>query len=196
MYPPSTWQSWRFYGMTELFFLMKQNILFPLIFLLPNMCCDSKIIFDDNLIYSNYIVTLFHYFSCAAKVFIKYQLSFKWNKYYFFLPRIEYVRHELIADSTCSTQYKFQLIKEWPLPSHNISLLSFIDLCYFTALKFHGLNPTWNLFVVFNVFKIVKVYDSFHCCFHWLIYLKVAKQILLPHLFSYGIIVRNLRFLK
>ena len=94
--------------------------------------CDSKTIIDDTLIFlSNHIPTLLHYFSCVAQFFTKYRLSFKMSKCDFFLPRVECVGHDLTASGDCPAQSKFQLIKDWPLPPHDVSLLSFIGLCSF-----------------------------------------------------------------
>ena len=42
--------------------------------------CDDKIVIDEILLYSNHIPTLLHYFSCVAKVFTKFRLSFKLSK--------------------------------------------------------------------------------------------------------------------
>ena len=69
--------------------------------------CDNKTIIDDTLIYSNHISTLLHYFSCVAQVFTKYRLSFKLSKCNFFLPRVEYVGHDLIASGNYPAQFKF-----------------------------------------------------------------------------------------
>ena len=93
--------------------------------------CDSKTIIDDTLIFSNHIPTFLHYFSCVAQVFTKYRLSFKLSKCNFFLPRVEYIGHNLTASGSCPAQSKFQLIKDWHLPPHGVSLLSFIGLCSF-----------------------------------------------------------------
>ena len=49
----------------------------------------------------------------------------------FFLSRVEYVGHDLTADGNCPAQSKFALIKQWPLPPHGVSRLSFIGLCSF-----------------------------------------------------------------
>ena len=65
--------------------------------------CDSKKIIDDKLFFSNHIPTLFYYFSCVAQVFTKYLLSFKLNKYDFVLSRVEYVGHDLTAETHCLT---------------------------------------------------------------------------------------------
>ena len=74
--------------------------------------CDSKTIIDDTLIFSNHIPTLLHYFSCVAQVFTKYRFSFKLSKCDFFLSRIEYGGHDLIADGNCLVQSKFVLIRQ------------------------------------------------------------------------------------
>ena len=70
-----------------------------------------------------------------AEVFNKYRLSFKVIKYHFFLPRIEYVGHYLIADGICLAKSQFQLIKEWPLSPYGISLF------------FIGLNDLYSTYV-------------------------------------------------
>ena len=96
-----------------------------------NIFCDSKTIIDDTLIFSNHITTLFHCSFCVAKVFTKCRLSFKLSKCHFFLYRIKYLGHNLIADGNCPPQSKFQFIKEYYLPPPGIYLLSFIGVCYF-----------------------------------------------------------------
>ena len=49
----------------------------------------------------------------------------------FFLPWVEYLGHDLTASGNYPAQYKFHLIKDWPLPPHGVSLLSFIGVCSF-----------------------------------------------------------------
>ena len=93
--------------------------------------CDDKIIIDDILLYSNHVLTLLHYFSCVAQVFTKYRLSFKLTKCEFFKKRVEFVGHDLTIYGNCPAASKFDLIRDWPLPPHAISLLSFIGLCSF-----------------------------------------------------------------
>ena len=75
------------------------------------------------MIYSNYIPTLLHYFSCLSQVLTKYRLYFKLSKYDFFLSRIKYVGHDLIADGSFSAQFKFDRINKWPLPLDGMSFL-------------------------------------------------------------------------
>ena len=65
------------------------------------------------------------------KVLTEYRLSFELSKYNFCLPRIECIGHDLTTDGKYPTQSKFQLITEWPLPPHSVSLLSFIGMCSF-----------------------------------------------------------------
>ena len=85
--------------------------------------CNDRIIIDDILLFSNHIPTLLHYFSCVAQVFTKFRLSFKLTKCDFLKERVEYVGHDLTAKGNCPAESKFALIKEWPLPTHGISLL-------------------------------------------------------------------------
>ena len=93
--------------------------------------CDIKTIIDDTLIFSNHIPTFLYYCSCVAQVFTKYRLSFKLSKWDFFLSCVEYVGRDLTTDGNCPVQYKFTFIKQWPLPAHGVSLLSFIGVCSF-----------------------------------------------------------------
>ena len=74
--------------------------------------CDDKIVIDDILLYSNHIPTLLHYFSCVAKVFTKFRLSFKLSKCDFFKSRVEFVGHNLTASGNCPAQSKFYLIQD------------------------------------------------------------------------------------
>ena len=96
---------------------------------LTNIYCNNKTGIDDTLLYSNHIPILLHYLSYVTQVFNKYRFYFKLIKYDLFLPRIEYVGHDLITAGNYSAQSKFQLIKNWSLPSYYASLLSFIGLC-------------------------------------------------------------------
>ena len=59
-----------------------------------------------------------------AKVFIKYRLSFKLSKFWFFSKHVEY---HLVTVRTS----KFDLISDWKTPLHGSSLLFFIGLCTF-----------------------------------------------------------------
>ena len=42
--------------------------------------CNDRIIIDDIFLFSNHTPTLLYYFSCVARVFTKYRLSFKLSK--------------------------------------------------------------------------------------------------------------------
>ena len=98
----------------------------------PNMIiCDKKIVIDDILIYYNHTPTLLHYFSCVAKVFTKFRLSFNLFECDFFKSRVEFVGHDLTAGGNCPAQSKINLITEWTLPIHGTVVLSFIVMCAF-----------------------------------------------------------------
>ena len=82
--------------------------------------CDRKSIKDDTLAYSNHIDTLLHYLSYVAKVYIKYRLSIKLSKYHLFLPRIDYVGHDLAIDGiyyrmTSPTIFYIYFLFHWPV---------------------------------------------------------------------------------
>ena len=53
------------------------------------------------------------------------------RKYDFFLPRIEYVGQESIADGNCPGQFNFDIIKQWSISPHDVSIPSFIGLWSF-----------------------------------------------------------------
>ena len=96
---------------------------------LVNIYCNSKTIIDDILLYSNHIPILLHFFSCVVQVFTKYRLSFQLNQCDFLLPCVKYVGYDLIAGGNFPVQSKFQLINNWNLPPHGVSLLSLIGSC-------------------------------------------------------------------
>ena len=95
---------------------------------------DDKIVIDDILLYSNPIPTLLHYFSCVAKVFTKFRLSFNHSKCDFLKSRVKFVGNDLTAGGKCSAQSKFNLINESLLPMYGTALLSFIGLCVLLPL--------------------------------------------------------------
>ena len=68
-------------------------------------------------------------FSCVAQVFTKHPLSFKLTKCKIFKEHVEFVGYNLTTYDNCPAASKFDLIKDWSLPPHAISLLSFIGLC-------------------------------------------------------------------
>ena len=100
----------------------------------------SRIVIDDILLYSTNIHTFIRYFSCVARVFARYQLSFKLSKCNVFNPRVEYLGYDLTSRVNCPAQSKLDLLKEWTLPDHGTPLLSFIGLCTFYAGFSRGLK--------------------------------------------------------
>ena len=116
--------------------------------------CNNRIIIDDILLFSNHIPTLLHYFPCIAQVFTKFRLSFKLSKCDFLKDRVEYVGHDLTANRKCPIASKFSVLQDWPLPSHGISLLSFIGLCCFYNRYCPwfepNIKPLWKLQRVYH----------------------------------------------
>ena len=49
----------------------------------------------------------------------------------FLLDRVEYVGHDLLADGNCPAQSKFDMIRDWEIPSTGSSLHSFVGLVMF-----------------------------------------------------------------
>jgi len=72
----------------------------------------------------------------------------------FFKSRVEFVGHDLTASGNCPAQSKFNLIQDWPLPTHGTVLLSFIGLCSFYSRYSPwfetGIKPLRRLQHLFN----------------------------------------------
>ena len=125
---------------------------------LANIYCNRNTIdICDMLLYSIHISTLLHYFFWVSQVFTKYRLSFKLSKYDLFLPRVEYVRHDLIAGDNCPTISKFysSIIGLFQLMVYLFS--PSLDYVLSTGIISHDINRILNLFVVFNVYITVKI---------------------------------------
>jgi hypothetical protein len=90
-----------------------------------------RVIIDDILLYSSDVTTLIQYLDCVCQVFIKYQVSLKLGKCDFLKERFEYVGHDITADGNCPAESKFDLVRDWVLPSTGQGLRSFVSLCNF-----------------------------------------------------------------
>ena len=97
---------------------------------------NDRIIIDDILLYSKHVLTLLHYVSCVAQVSTKYRIYFKLTKYKFMQSRVEFVGHNLAKYENCPAASKFELIENWPHPTHAISLPAVIGLCSFYSRYF------------------------------------------------------------
>ena len=89
---------------------------------LAKVICNDRIIIDDILLCFNHAPTLLYYFSCVARVFTKYWLSFKISNLDYLKDRVEYVGYDLTSNGNCPARSKFSLIQDWIFPSHGISL--------------------------------------------------------------------------
>jgi hypothetical protein len=99
-----------------------------------------RVIIDDNLLFSSDILTLLNYLDCVCQVFTKYQVSLKLPKCDFLKKRFEYVGHDITAGN-CPAESKFDLIKDWTLPSNGQGLRSFVSLGNF----FHRFCPCFEV---------------------------------------------------
>ena len=77
------------------------------------------------------------YLECVCKVFQKYCVSFKLEKYDFLKEMVKYVGRDVNEDVNFPAQYKFDLINNWKLPSKGQALFSFIGLINF----YHRYDP-------------------------------------------------------
>ena len=70
----------------------------------------------------------------------------------FFKSRVEFVGHDLTASGNYPAQSKFNLIQDWPLPTDETALLSFIGLCSFYSRPWFdtGIKPLRRLQRLFH----------------------------------------------
>ena len=93
--------------------------------------CRYKKNIDDILIWSDNLEAILIYLECVCRVFNKYRVSFRLDKCRFLMDRVEYVGHDLTPEGNCPARSKFDLIKDWELPTSGTSLHSFIGLLIF-----------------------------------------------------------------
>ena len=91
----------------------------------------SKSIIDDIMLWSNNVSAVLLYFECVCRVFQKYRVSFRLDKCRFLEPRVEFVGHDLTVNGNCPAQSKFDLIRDWEIPSSGQSLHTFVGLIMF-----------------------------------------------------------------
>ena len=116
------------------FFQSEWNLLFESRH--PDLCGaafhrGSRVIIDDNLLWSTMLDIILKYFTCVCKIFLKYRVTFQLKKCNFLNDRIEYVGHDITPGGNCPAQSKFNLITDWPLPASGSALISFIGLLTF-----------------------------------------------------------------
>ena len=104
------------------------------------------------------ILTTFQHFFTIFLVLLKFSQSSGYHLNYpsaiFLKSRVEFVGHDLTASGNCPAQSKFNLIQDWPLPTHGTVLLSFIGLCSFYSRYSPwfetGIKPLRRLQHLFN----------------------------------------------
>ena len=101
----------------------------------------SKGIIDDILIWSTALPTVLAYFECVCQVFQKYRVSFRLDKCEFLKERVEYVGHDLTPVGNCPAASKFDMIRDWKLPTNGQSLHSFVGLVNF----YHNYIPYFEI---------------------------------------------------
>ena len=90
----------------------------------------GRVIIDNILLYDVNIPNLLNYLERVLLVCQKYRLSLKLNKCNFLKERVEYVGHKLTSDGNCPSQFKFNMITDWPLPATGQALHSALVQSY------------------------------------------------------------------
>ena len=91
----------------------------------------SRVIIDDILLWASNLDIILLYFECVCEIFQKYRVSFRLDKCDFLKDRVEYVGHDLTPKGNCPAQSKFDMIRDWTLPTNGRALHSFISLLNF-----------------------------------------------------------------
>ena len=91
----------------------------------------TRSIIDDILLWSNNIPAILIYFEYVCRVLQKYRVSFRLDKCDFLKEIVEFVGHDLTADDNYPTASKFDMIKDWVLPTTGQILHSFVGLVIF-----------------------------------------------------------------
>lgn len=73
---------------------------------------SSRIVIDDILLYSTNVFTLIRYFSCVARVGVRFRLPFILSRYKLFDSRVEYLDYDLTSCGNCPTNSKFDLLTD------------------------------------------------------------------------------------
>ena len=118
----------------------------------------SSQIVDDTLLWSNSIPDLLLYLDIILSVCLDFRISLKLKKCTFLDPYLEFVGVNMSADGQMPAASKYSLIRQWPLPTCQSSLTSFIGLCGFYR-RFCpwfevNLSPFRSLIKKYNGFKI------------------------------------------
>ena len=110
-------------------------------------------IIDNILIWSSTIATVLLYFEYVCLVFQKYRVSFRQNKCHYLMDRVEYVGHDLLAYGNCPAQSKFDIIKDWEIPTTGLSLHLFVGLVMF----YHRYTPYLEMRIK-PLRRLIKLY--------------------------------------
>ena len=121
----------KFLVMTGLLCSTKQDIVLLVNMLLILLFVMTR--FSSMTFYS--ILTTSQHFFTIFLVLLKFSQSSGYHLNYpsaiFLKSRVEFVGHDLTASGNCPAQSNFNLIQNWPLPTHGAVLFSFIGLCLF-----------------------------------------------------------------
>lgn len=91
----------------------------------------SRVIIDDLLLRSialALLLLLLEYYLC---IYFKFRTTLKLAKCDFLQDKFEFVGHDILAEGNTTAESKYDMIKDWTLPTTADGLYSFVALCNF-----------------------------------------------------------------
>ena len=77
---------------------------------------DTRILINNILLWNSNVYALFVYLKRICKVFRKYWVSFRQDKFDFLKSQVEYSGHDTTNDDNCPASSKFSIINDWKTP--------------------------------------------------------------------------------
>ena len=108
---------------------------------------------NNILAYSINLEIILIYFECICKVFEKYRVRFKLDKYGFLKDIVEFVGHDILSNGLCLAKSQFDFINDWKLTSTGQVLYSFIGFINF----YHKFSPYFKI----RLKPLQKLYRDF-----------------------------------
>ena len=91
----------------------------------------SRVIIDDLLLRSTSLSLLLLLLECYLRIYFKFRTTLKLAKCDFLQNKFEFVGHDILAEGNTTAESKYDMIRDWTLPTTADSLHSFVALCNF-----------------------------------------------------------------
>ena len=101
----------------------------------------SRTIIDYMFLFCSNIYAILIYLECVCKVFLKYWVSFRLNKFDFLKTQVKDVGHDVTKSRNCPAQSKFRLINDCILSPSGQYLFSFVGIVNF----YHCYTPYFEI---------------------------------------------------